>query len=129
VPTKPMMDTSQRHSPPGYHRRSNALALGGQHRTLTVRRRLRYSYRASKAALNQLVRTAAIELRRRRPAAVCVALHPGTVDTGLSAPFAKAGLEVRPAGRAAECLLRVIDRLAAADSGGFFDYRGDRLPW
>ncbi len=88
-----------------------------------------YSYRASKAALNQLVRTAAIELRRQRPAAVCVALHPGTVDTGLSAPFAKAGLEVRPAGRAAECLLRVIDRLTAEDSGGFFDHRGDRLPW
>jgi hypothetical protein len=36
VPTKPLMDTSQRHSPPGYHRRSNALALGGQHRTLTA---------------------------------------------------------------------------------------------
>jgi NAD(P)-dependent dehydrogenase (short-subunit alcohol dehydrogenase family) len=88
-----------------------------------------YSYRASKAALNQLVRTAAIELRRQRLAAVCVALHPGTVDTGLSAPFAKAGLEVRPAGRAVECLLRVIDRLTAEDSGGFFDYRGDRLPW
>jgi NAD(P)-dependent dehydrogenase (short-subunit alcohol dehydrogenase family) len=88
-----------------------------------------YSYRASKAALNQLVRTAAVELGRRRPAAVCVALHPGTVDTGLSAPFAKAGLEVRPAGRAAERLLRVVDRLAAEDSGGFFDHRGERLPW
>jgi NAD(P)-dependent dehydrogenase (short-subunit alcohol dehydrogenase family) len=88
-----------------------------------------YSYRASKAALNQLVRTAAVELGRRRPAAVCVALHPGTVDTGLSAPFAKAGLEVRPAGQAAERLLRVIDRLAAEDSGGFFDHRGARLPW
>ena len=88
-----------------------------------------YSYRASKAALNQLVRTAAVELGRRRPAAVCVALHPGTVDTGLSAPFAKAGLEVRPAGRAADCLLRVIDRLAAEDSGGFLDHRGARLPW
>ncbi len=88
-----------------------------------------YSYRASKAALNQLVRTAAVELGRRRPAAVCVALHPGTVDTGLSAPFAKAGLEVRPAGQAAERLLRVIDRLAAADTGGFFDHRGARLPW
>lgn len=88
-----------------------------------------YSYRASKAALNQLVRTAAVELGRRRPAAVCVALHPGTVDTGLSAPFAKAGLEVRPAGQAADRLLRVIDRLAAEDSGGFFDHRGARLPW
>ena len=88
-----------------------------------------YSYQASKAALNQLVRTAAIELGRQRPAAVCVTLHPGTVDTGLSAPFAKAGLEVRPAARAAECPLRVIDRLAAEDSGGFFDHRGDRLPW
>jgi len=88
-----------------------------------------YSHRASKAALNQLVRTAAVELGRRRPAAVCVALHPGTVDTGLSAPFAKAGLEVRPAGQAADRLLRVIDRLAAEDSGGFFDHRGARLPW
>ena len=88
-----------------------------------------YSYRASKAALNQLVRTAAVELGRRRPAAVCVALHPGTVDTGLSAPFAKAGLEVRPAGQAADRLLRVIDRLAAADTGGFLDHRGARLPW
>ena len=45
-----------------------------------------YSYRASKAALNQLVRTAAIELRRRSPNAVCVALHPGTVDTGFKWP-------------------------------------------
>jgi len=88
-----------------------------------------YSHRASKAALNQLVRTAAVELGRRRPSAVCVALHPGTVDTGLSAPFAKAGLEVRPAGQAAERLLRVIDRLAAEDSGGFLDHRGARLPW
>ena len=43
-----------------------------------------YAYRASKAALNQLVRTAAIELRRKRPNAICVALHPGTVDTKLS---------------------------------------------
>lgn len=46
-----------------------------------------YGYRASKAALNQLVRTAAIELARKRPDALCVALHPGTVATGLSAPL------------------------------------------
>ena len=54
-----------------------------------------YSYRAAKAALNQMVRTAAIELARTRPQAICVALHPGTVNTGLSGPFAKAGLEAQ----------------------------------
>ena len=60
-----------------------------------------YAYRAAKAALNQLVRTAAIELARTRPHAVCVALHPGTVATKLSEPFAKAGLEVRSPAEAA----------------------------
>ena len=54
-----------------------------------------YAYRASKAALNQLVHTAAIELKRKRPEAICVAIHPGTVDTKLSAPFAKIDLAVR----------------------------------
>lgn len=88
-----------------------------------------YSYRASKAAQNQLVRTAAIELRRRNPAAICVALHPGTVDTALSAPFAKAGLQVQPPVLAAQRLLEVIDRLCAEDSGTFVDYRGEPLPW
>jgi NAD(P)-dependent dehydrogenase (short-subunit alcohol dehydrogenase family) len=88
-----------------------------------------YAYRASKAALNQLVRTASIELRRRAPEAVCVALHPGTVATGLSAPFARAGLEVRAPEVAAAELLRVIGGLGAADSGGFFDHRGAAVPW
>lgn len=88
-----------------------------------------YSYRASKAALNQLVHTAAIELARRKPEAVCVALHPGTVDTGLSSDFAKSGLSVQQPADAAARLLSVIDRLTAADTGGFFDYRGDPLPW
>lgn len=88
-----------------------------------------YSYRASKAALNQFVRTAAVELRRRNPEAICVALHPGTVDTQLSAPFSKAGLNVRSPTVAAERLLAVIDRLRAEDSGGFFNYRGELLPW
>ncbi len=88
-----------------------------------------YSYRASKAALNQFVRTAAIELRRSHPEAVCVALHPGTVDTRLTAPFAKTGLEVRPPPEAARQLLSVIDALTAGDSGSFIDYRGGRLPW
>ncbi len=88
-----------------------------------------YSYRASKAALNQFVRTAAIELQRKRPEAICVALHPGTVDTPLSAPFSKAGLTVQPPEQAAGRLLTVIDSLTAEANGGFYDYRGERLPW
>lgn len=88
-----------------------------------------YGYRASKAALNQLVRTAAIELGRRRPEALCVALHPGTVATGLSAPFGADGLEVQSPDQAAQRLLSVLDRLTPAHSGGFFDHRGDSVPW
>ena len=88
-----------------------------------------YSYRASKAALNQLVHTAAIELRRRQPQAICVALHPGTVATALSGPFAKTGLDVLTPLSAANRLLAVIGGLTAADSGGFFNHDGSVLPW
>ncbi|MFM2043381.1 MAG: hypothetical protein RLY86_1957 [Pseudomonadota bacterium] len=88
-----------------------------------------YGYRASKAALNQLVRTAAIELARRWPQAACVALHPGTVDTGLSQPFGKQGLEVRPPAEAAARLLAVIDGLTAEANGRFFNHDGKDLPW
>ena len=88
-----------------------------------------YSYRASKAALNQLVHTAAIELRRRAPEAICVALHPGTVATDLSSPFAKTGLEVQTPAECAAKLLAVIEGLTTADSGGFFNHDGAALPW
>ena len=88
-----------------------------------------YSYRASKAALNQLVRTAAIELRRTAPNAICVALHPGTVDTRLSEPFSKSGLELQTPALAARRLLDVIANLDSTQSGQFFDYRGRNLPW
>jgi NAD(P)-dependent dehydrogenase (short-subunit alcohol dehydrogenase family) len=83
-----------------------------------------YSYRASKAALNQLVRTAAIELRRQDRQAICVSVHPGTVSTGLSAPFAKAGLDVQDAAVSAARILAVLDGLSAEQSGGFFDHLG-----
>ena len=88
-----------------------------------------YAYRASKAALNQLVRTAAVELSRRSPEALCFALHPGTVATGLSAPFAASGLEIHQPRTAARHLLDVVDRLSAEATGGFFDWRGDTVPW
>jgi NAD(P)-dependent dehydrogenase (short-subunit alcohol dehydrogenase family) len=88
-----------------------------------------YSYRASKAALNQLVHTAAIELRRRHPFALCIAIHPGTVDTGLSSPFAKSGLDVRTPDEAARRLMAVLDALQPEDSGGFFNHDGTGLPF
>lgn len=88
-----------------------------------------YSYRASKAALNQLVRTASVELARGRPQAVCVALHPGTVNTGLSASFAKTGLTVHTPEQAAQNLCAVLRGLTPADNGGFLDWQGQPLPW
>ncbi len=88
-----------------------------------------YGYRASKAALNQFVKTAAIELTRRNKESVCVALHPGTVDTALSQPFAKTGLNVRPAEAAAGDLLRVLENASSSDTGCLIDYRGVSLPF
>ena len=88
-----------------------------------------YAYRASKAALNQLVHTAAIELGRRNRASICVVLHPGTVDTGLSRPFAKTGLTVRSPDVAAAEILAVVDALTPAQSGGFWDQHGEPVPW
>lgn len=90
-----------------------------------------YGYRASKAALNQLVRTAAIEIARTRPQAVVVALHPGTVDTEMSRPFQAnvAPEKLFTAERSAGHLLAVIDRLTPAMSGGFFDWAGGAIPY
>ena len=87
-----------------------------------------YAYRASKAALNMLVKTAAIELARTRPGARLLSLHPGTVVSQLSQPF-RGSAAARPASVAAWELLTLIDRLSAADSGQFFAYDGERLPW
>jgi NAD(P)-dependent dehydrogenase (short-subunit alcohol dehydrogenase family) len=88
-----------------------------------------YAYRASKAALNQIVRTSSIELARRAPDALCVALHPGTVNTRLSAPFAKSGPTPHTPTVATVHLLNVLDGLESRDSGGFFDWRGEPVPW
>lgn len=85
-----------------------------------------YAYRASKAALNMVLKNAAIETRRRHPLAVVVGLHPGTVDSQLSAPFQR---KVNPDKLftptfAATCLLNVIDGLTANDSGKCFAWDG-----
>ncbi|MCC5984834.1 MAG: SDR family NAD(P)-dependent oxidoreductase [Rhodobacteraceae bacterium] len=87
-----------------------------------------HSYRASKAALNQIIRGAAIELGRSHPRAVCVALHPGTVQTDLTGKYLGRHPAVPPSEAAAN-LLRVIDGLGPTDSGGFFDWAGKPIPW
>lgn len=87
------------------------------------------SYRASKAALNMLLRTAAIEHKRRWPESIIVALHPGTVDTPLSAPFqgrVPEGKLFTPA-YSVESLLNVLNGLDADDSGGFFAWDGQPI--
>jgi NAD(P)-dependent dehydrogenase (short-subunit alcohol dehydrogenase family) len=88
-----------------------------------------YAYLASKAALAMLVRTLAIELARGRPDAICVALHPGTVDTRLSEPFqgnVGKGALLTPS-QSAESLLEVLAGLSAADSGGHFAWNHARI--
>lgn len=86
------------------------------------------SYRASKAALNQIVRTASIEIARKRPEAIIVALHPGTVATPLSDKFA-GNRETFSPDEAARRLLSVLDGLSAGETGGFFAHDGTRIPW
>ena len=86
------------------------------------------SYRAAKTALNQIVRTSAIEIARKQPEAVVVALHPGTVRTALTERYAGGHPTVAPEAAAAN-LLAVIDRLTPAETGGFFAWDGQRIPW
>ncbi len=86
-----------------------------------------YGYRAAKSALNQIMRTASVEMARSRPDAICVALHPGTVATPLSAPFAKAGLDLQSPEQAAARLLSVINGLGPSDNGLFFDHMGEAV--
>lgn len=88
-----------------------------------------YGYRASKAALNQLVRTASIEMSRRNRESVVAALHPGTIDSPLSAPFSKSGLQVRSPQEAALQIEPVIHTLTAEQTGQFVDTQGQPVPW
>ena len=87
-----------------------------------------YSYRASKAALNMLVKTASIEWARTKPNSALIAMHPGTVNSRLSKPFR--GEQIgRPANDAVADMFRVIENLKKEDSGSFVSYSGEKLPW
>ena len=86
-----------------------------------------YSYRASKAAANQIFRTAAIEIARKRKHAIVVALHPGTVSTAFTARY-QGYPKVKPS-EAASNLLTVLDQLTPSDTGQFFDWAGKQVQW
>ena len=87
-----------------------------------------YGYRAAKAALNQLIHTAAIEVARSHPQSVVVTLHPGTVDTTLTRDHRGGHAAMAPAEAAAH-LLTVLDELTPAQTGGFYDWQGKSVPW
>jgi NAD(P)-dependent dehydrogenase (short-subunit alcohol dehydrogenase family) len=89
-----------------------------------------HAYRASKAALNMILRNLAVELARTHPQAVVAGLHPGTVETPLSAPFRKgvAPEKLFTPDFSAERLLAVLDGLTPAQSGGVFAWDGARIP-
>ncbi|NBB61505.1 SDR family NAD(P)-dependent oxidoreductase [Pseudomonas sp. ODNR1LW] len=90
-----------------------------------------YGYRASKAALNMFIATLAVEYRRTHPLGVCVALHPGTVETRLSAAFparSPAGARLSP-DESAQALLKIMDRLQPSDTGRFLAWDGQAIDW
>jgi NAD(P)-dependent dehydrogenase (short-subunit alcohol dehydrogenase family) len=90
-----------------------------------------YGYRASKAALNQFIKTLANECRLRFPRAAVVAMHPGTTDTDLSRPFqrnVKPG-KLYPPALSAQRILSVLEGVGPAQSGRFFNWDGKEIPW
>ncbi len=90
-----------------------------------------YGYRASKAALNMLLKNVSIEWRRKTPNVVVTMLHPGTTDTDLSKPFQKNVPEGKlfPPEKTVTLLRTVIANLTPDDNGAFFSWDGSRLPW
>lgn len=87
-----------------------------------------YSYRTAKAALNQMIHSSAIELARTHKDLICVALHPGTVETKFTEKYVGHNPSV-PAPEAASNLLSVLDGLTSQDTGKFFDWQGKEVPW
>lgn len=90
-----------------------------------------YGYRASKAALNQFMRTLSVECQRRWPEATVVAIHPGTTDTALSKPFQR---NVDPdklysPEQTASRILSVLQGLGPDQTGRFYNWDGNEIPW
>ena len=88
-----------------------------------------YSYRASKAALNQLIKTASIEMKVKNKKAVIVALHPGTVKSSLSKPFQKTNLKIQNPEESAKYLIKIINSIDQSQTGKFFNWDGSEIAW
>ncbi len=90
-----------------------------------------YSYRASKAALNQILKTLSIEFKFKKPNAAFVALHPGTTDSNLSKPFQKKipAEQLFTAKFVAECLLNIVETIQPENSGSFYAWDGSTIEW
>ncbi len=86
-----------------------------------------HAYRAAKAALNQILRTIAIEQARKNPDSIVIGLHPGTVDTGLSKPFQRNVKTLFTATESATHLLAVINATTPAQTGRLFDWQGAEI--
>ncbi len=87
-----------------------------------------HAYRAAKAALNQILRTIAIEQSRTNPDSIILGLHPGTVDTGLSLPFQRGVPHLFTPAESAAHLLGVVDAATPAQSGQLLDWQGTQIP-
>jgi NAD(P)-dependent dehydrogenase (short-subunit alcohol dehydrogenase family) len=87
-----------------------------------------YGYRASKAALNMMLQTAAIELQRKRPDLIVAALQPGTVDSALSKPFTANVITLKPAQSVAG-MLNALRELKPKFGAHFVDYQGQEIEW
>lgn len=91
-----------------------------------------YSYRMSKSALNMATRNLSIELRRRsKGKVICIALHPGTVNTDLSRPYHRNVPKEKLFStlHSVECMMAVISKLTLMDSGKYFAFDGTEIPF
>ena len=88
-----------------------------------------YSYRASKAALNQMIKTASIELKSKNKHAICLAIHPGTVTSKLSEPFQKSDLKIQSAEESAKHIFHILFNSQHEDSGSFLSWDGSKISW
>tara|TARA_B100000575_G_scaffold223645_1_gene184129 strand:+ start:232 stop:924 length:693 start_codon:yes stop_codon:yes gene_type:complete len=88
-----------------------------------------YSYRASKAALNQMIKTASIEMKVKNKKAIFVSLHPGTVKSNLSKPFQKTNLKIQNPEESAKHLIKIINSIDSSQTGKFFNWDGSEIVW